>query len=197
MVAVVPERLARMHLRPDGPLVMVEPPFDEVVLAEGYWYASDRLSDPAHRWLFDRLDELLPSWLPRRGADAPSPGRPHARAEGARRRVGLRARRGRRRPAGALVDRPLVGSRSMPVPASYNDIVPSPTFRDHVGDAWYQRTVHVPAGWDGRRIVLRVDAATHRGTVCRRRRRGRLARGRLHAVRGRRDRAGDARQPCG
>ena len=58
MVAVVPERLARMHLRPDGPLVMVEPPFDEVVLAEGYWYASDRLSDPAHRWLFDRLDEL-------------------------------------------------------------------------------------------------------------------------------------------
>ena len=47
-----------MHLRPDGPLVMVEPPFDEVVLAEGYWYASDRLSDPAHRWLFDRLDEL-------------------------------------------------------------------------------------------------------------------------------------------
>jgi hypothetical protein len=37
---------------------MVEPPFDEVVLAEGYWYASDRLSDPAHRWLFERLDEL-------------------------------------------------------------------------------------------------------------------------------------------
>ena len=37
---------------------MVEPPFDEVVLAEGYWFASDRLSDPAHRWLFARLDEL-------------------------------------------------------------------------------------------------------------------------------------------
>ena len=61
--------------------------------------------------------------------------------------------------------RSLVGCRSMPVPASYNDIVPSPEFRDHVGDAWYQRTVHVPAGWEGRRIVLRVDAATHRGTV--------------------------------
>jgi hypothetical protein len=36
----------------------VEPPFGEVVLAEGYWFAADRLSDPAHRWLFDRLDQL-------------------------------------------------------------------------------------------------------------------------------------------
>jgi beta-glucuronidase len=60
---------------------------------------------------------------------------------------------------------PLAGSRMMPVPASYNDIVPGREFRDHVGDAWYQRTVHVPSGWEGRRIVLRVDAATHRGTV--------------------------------
>jgi DNA-binding transcriptional LysR family regulator len=58
LVAVVPERLARMHVRDSGPVVMVEPPFGEVVLAEGYWYAADRLSDPAHRWLFARLDEL-------------------------------------------------------------------------------------------------------------------------------------------
>ena len=58
MVAVVPELLARIHVRDGGPLVMVEPPFDEVVLAEGYWFAPDRLSDPAHRWLFGRLDEL-------------------------------------------------------------------------------------------------------------------------------------------
>ena len=58
LVAVVPQRLARLHLRPDGPVVMVEPPFDELVLAEGYWFATDRLSDPAHRWLFARLDEL-------------------------------------------------------------------------------------------------------------------------------------------
>jgi beta-glucuronidase len=61
--------------------------------------------------------------------------------------------------------RRLVGSRSMPVPASYNDVVPEPEFRMHVGDAWYQREVVVPSGWTGRRIVLRVDAATHRGTV--------------------------------
>lgn len=58
MVAVVPELLARTHLRPEGPLVLVEPPFGEVVLAEGYWFDRDRLSDPAHRWLFGRLDAV-------------------------------------------------------------------------------------------------------------------------------------------
>jgi DNA-binding transcriptional LysR family regulator len=58
MVALVPEKLARIHTRDDGPVVQVEPPFDEVVLAEGYWFAGDRLSDPAHRWFFARLDEL-------------------------------------------------------------------------------------------------------------------------------------------
>ena len=58
MVALVPEKLARIHTRVDSPIVQVEPPFDEVVLAEGYWFAGDRLSDPAHRWFFDRLDEL-------------------------------------------------------------------------------------------------------------------------------------------
>ncbi len=58
MVAVVPELLARMHLRERGPLVLVEPPFGEVLLAEGYWFAADRLSDPAHRWLFSRLDAV-------------------------------------------------------------------------------------------------------------------------------------------
>jgi DNA-binding transcriptional LysR family regulator len=58
MVAMVPELLARMHVREGGPLVIVEPPFDEVVLAEGYWFLADRLSDPAHRWLISRLDAV-------------------------------------------------------------------------------------------------------------------------------------------
>jgi DNA-binding transcriptional LysR family regulator len=58
MVAVVPEMLARMHLRDGSPLVVVEPAFGEVVLAEGYWFGADRLSDPAHRWLFGRLDAV-------------------------------------------------------------------------------------------------------------------------------------------
>jgi len=58
LVAVVPERLARLHTAGDGPLVQVEPPFGEVVLAEAYWFVHDRLADPAHVWLFDRFDEV-------------------------------------------------------------------------------------------------------------------------------------------
>src|SRR3954467_227728 len=27
-------------------------------------------------------------------------------------------------------------AREMPVPASYNDVVPDPVYRDHIGDAW-------------------------------------------------------------
>ena len=60
---------------------------------------------------------------------------------------------------------PLPGAREMPVPASYNDLVTDIAEREHVGDVWYQREVLVPAGWAGRRIVLRCDAATHHGTV--------------------------------
>jgi beta-glucuronidase len=53
----------------------------------------------------------------------------------------------------------------MPVPASYNDIVPTDDYRKHVGGAWYQTVVQVPARWRGERIVLRFDAATHRANV--------------------------------
>ena len=60
---------------------------------------------------------------------------------------------------------PLAGAREMPVPASYNDIYPDAALRDHVGDAWYQTLVRVPAGWAGQRVVLRFDAATHRAVV--------------------------------
>ena len=57
------------------------------------------------------------------------------------------------------------GSREMPVPASYNDVYPEAEFRDHVGDAWYETTVHVPSTWSDERIVLRFGSATHRAVV--------------------------------
>lgn len=67
--------------------------------------------------------------------------------------------------AQAWYRQPLIGAREVPVPASYNDLFPELGVRDHVGDAWYQTTLRVPAGWHGQRIVLRLDAATHRATV--------------------------------
>jgi beta-glucuronidase len=60
---------------------------------------------------------------------------------------------------------PLRDAREMAVPASYNDLVTDVREREHVGDVWYQRDVRVPATWEGRRIVLRCDAATHSATV--------------------------------
>ncbi|MFF6779857.1 beta-glucuronidase [Streptomyces sp. NPDC012510] len=59
----------------------------------------------------------------------------------------------------------LPGRREMPVPASYNDLFPDPAVHDHVGDVWYQRVIRVPRRWEGQRIVLRFDSATHRAVV--------------------------------
>ena len=53
----------------------------------------------------------------------------------------------------------------VPVPASYNDVLVDRRIREHVGDVWYQRIVHVPFGWDGQRVLLRFDAATHSAAV--------------------------------
>jgi beta-glucuronidase len=57
------------------------------------------------------------------------------------------------------------GAREMPVPASYNDVIPEASVRDHVGEAWYETRVRVPPGWAGERIVLRFGSATHRAVV--------------------------------
>jgi beta-glucuronidase len=59
----------------------------------------------------------------------------------------------------------LAGAREMPVPASFNDVAADTAVRDHFGDVWYQTTVRVPRGWDGRRIVVHFESATHRATV--------------------------------
>lgn len=61
--------------------------------------------------------------------------------------------------------RPLADSREMAVPASYNDVLVDAAAREHIGAAWYQQQVWVPAGWHNRRVALYVEAATHRATV--------------------------------
>jgi beta-glucuronidase len=60
---------------------------------------------------------------------------------------------------------PLTGAIPMPVPASYNDITQDVSLRDHIGDVWYERAFFVPAGWQGRRVLLRFGSATHRATA--------------------------------
>jgi beta-glucuronidase len=60
---------------------------------------------------------------------------------------------------------PLPDAREMAVPASFNDIAADAAVRDYSGDVWYQTTVRVPRGWDGQRIVLHFESATHRATV--------------------------------
>jgi beta-glucuronidase len=60
---------------------------------------------------------------------------------------------------------PLREAQDMAVPASYNDLLADSSVRDHVGEVWYQRTVRVPRGWAGQRVVLYFESATHRATV--------------------------------
>jgi beta-glucuronidase len=59
----------------------------------------------------------------------------------------------------------LPGAREAPVPSSYNDVFADASIRDYVGEVWYQTSVRVPERWAGGRIVLRLDAATHRATA--------------------------------
>jgi beta-glucuronidase len=61
--------------------------------------------------------------------------------------------------------RPLADAREMAVPASFNDIAADAAVRDYFGDVWYQTVVRVPRGWDGQRVVLHFESATHRATV--------------------------------
>ena len=54
----------------------------------------------------------------------------------------------------------LPDSRQMAVPASFNDIAADAAARDYFGDVWYQTSVWVPPGWQGRRIVLHFESPT-------------------------------------
>ena len=62
--------------------------------------------------------------------------------------------------------RPLEGSRTMAVPASFNDLIDEADVRDHWGWVFYQRTFAVPAFVrKTQRVVLRCDAVTHYAKV--------------------------------
>ncbi len=55
--------------------------------------------------------------------------------------------------------------KSIAVPASYNDQVPDPAFRDYAGLSWYRTQLTVPSFWRGQRIVLRFDGVAHNARV--------------------------------
>ncbi|WP_432877630.1 beta-glucuronidase [Kribbella sp. CA-245084] len=56
-------------------------------------------------------------------------------------------------------------AREMAVPASFNDVAADPAVRDYCGDVWYQTHARIPRGWDGQRILLHLESATHRARV--------------------------------
>ena len=106
-----------------------------------------------------------------------------------RRAVAVPPRRRRRRARRAVVRRAAARTRGRwPCRRATTTSSPTPAVRDHVGDVWYQRDGARAARLGGRadRPALRVGHAPGHGLG--RRRRGRPARGRLHAVRGRRHR---------
>ena len=53
----------------------------------------------------------------------------------------------------------------MPVPASYNDITEDEQLREHYGWVFYQRNVSVPAIYRSQRVMLRMEAVTHKAKV--------------------------------
>src|SRR3954464_2244950 len=59
----------------------------------------------------------------------------------------------------------LPGDAEVPVPASFNAVLPGREALDHIGDVWYQRDVRIPRGWQDERMALRFDAASHRAVV--------------------------------
>lgn len=52
-----------------------------------------------------------------------------------------------------------------PVPASYNDITQDASIRDHIGDVWYRQEFFAPLFWSGKRVIIRIDSATHHSVV--------------------------------
>lgn len=53
----------------------------------------------------------------------------------------------------------------LPVPASFNDFFTNKDAREYCGDFWYERSFFVPGEWDGKELILRFRAVTHRAKV--------------------------------
>lgn len=54
---------------------------------------------------------------------------------------------------------------NMPVPASYNELTEDEQLREHYGWVFYQRTVSVPVIYRTQRVMLRMEAVTHKAKV--------------------------------
>lgn len=57
------------------------------------------------------------------------------------------------------------GEEMIPVPASFQDFYTEKDIREYTGDFWYETEFFVPGEWEGREILLRFGAATHRAGV--------------------------------
>lgn len=57
------------------------------------------------------------------------------------------------------------GEEIIPVPASFQDFYTEKDIREYTGDFWYETDFFVPGEWEGREILLRFGAATHRASV--------------------------------
>ena len=57
------------------------------------------------------------------------------------------------------------GEEMIPVPASFQDFYTEKDIREYTGDFWYETDFFVPGEWEGREILLRFGATTHRASV--------------------------------
>lgn len=57
------------------------------------------------------------------------------------------------------------GEEMIPVPASFQDFYTEKDIREYTGDFWYETDFFVPGEWEGREILLRFGAVTHRASV--------------------------------
>lgn len=59
----------------------------------------------------------------------------------------------------------LPGTELIPVPASFQDFYTDKEIREYAGDVWYEKDMFVPGEWEGKQILIRFGAATHRAAV--------------------------------